>query len=101
MLLAAAQVDRFVVAVLDMQPDGVFVEFAAGVEVHHVEHGMAAPDDVEGRIEDMGRDGHVLFFQFLNLVGPHGEEAPPGAVSNHDEPVAHPSRRGASGRSSG
>ena len=41
MLLAAAQIDRVVVAILDMQPDGVFVKRAAGVEVGHVEHGVA------------------------------------------------------------
>ena len=58
MLLAAAQVNRSVVAILDMQPDGVFVELAAGVEVDHVEHGVAGPDDVERRIEDVLRNGH-------------------------------------------
>ena len=58
MLLAAAQVDRLVVAILDMQPDGVFVKLAAGIQVGHVEHDMAAPDDVERRIEDVLRHGH-------------------------------------------
>ena len=51
MLLAAAQINRLVVAILDMQPDRVFVEFAAGIQVDHVEHDVAAPDDVERRIE--------------------------------------------------
>src|ERR1700721_4173491 len=58
MLLAASQIDRFVVAILDMQPDGVLVKFAAGIEVDHVEHDMAAADDVERRIEDVLRGGH-------------------------------------------
>src|SRR5258708_19011552 len=59
-LLAAAQVHGFVVAILDMQPDGVFVEFTAGVEVRDIEHGVAAADNVEGRIEDVLRNGHVM-----------------------------------------
>src|SRR5258708_2166103 len=58
-LLAAAQVDRSVVAILDMQADGVFVELAAGIEVAHVEHGVAAPDDVEWWIEDVRWCRHV------------------------------------------
>jgi hypothetical protein len=64
MLLAAAQIHRSVVAILDVQPDGVFIKLAAGVQVHHVKHDMAAPDDVERRIEDVLRNGHVKFFQF-------------------------------------
>ena len=64
MLLAAAQIYRVVVAVLDMQADGVLVERAAGIEVGHVEHDMAAPDDVERRIEDVWRNGHVVLFLF-------------------------------------
>jgi hypothetical protein len=59
MLLAAAQVNRFVVAVLDMQPDRGFVKRAAGVQVRHVKHDMAASDNVERRIESMLRNGHV------------------------------------------
>ena len=59
MLLAAAQINRSVVAILDMQADGVFVELAAGVQVDHVEHDVAAADDVERRIEDVLRHGHV------------------------------------------
>src|ERR1700687_5761772 len=43
-----------------MQPDGVFVEFAAGVQIHHVKHDMAAPDDIERRIEDVLRHGHAM-----------------------------------------
>src|SRR5258708_10042568 len=58
-LLAAAQVDRFVVAILDMQADGVFVELAAGIEVRDIEHGVAAPDDVERWIEDVRWCRHV------------------------------------------
>jgi hypothetical protein len=61
MLLAAAQVHRAVVAILDMQPDGVFVKLPAGVQIHHVEHDVAAPDDVEWRIEDVLWDGHERF----------------------------------------
>ena len=60
MLLAAAQVHRLVVAVLDMQPDGGFVKRAAGVQIRHVEHDVAASDDVERRIEDVLRNGHVV-----------------------------------------
>src|SRR4029453_1717093 len=60
MLLAAAQVHRLVVAILDMQSDVVFIELAAGIEIDHVEHDMAGSDDVEGRIEDMLRDGHAV-----------------------------------------
>ena len=58
MFLAAAQVRRVVVVVLDMKPDNVFVGCAARLEVGHVEHRMARSDDVEQRIEDLGRDGH-------------------------------------------
>jgi len=43
-----------------MQPDRVLIEPAAGIEVGHVEHGVAAPDDVEGRIEDMLWDRHAV-----------------------------------------
>ena len=57
-LLAAAQIHRPVVMILDMKPNDVFVERAAGFEVGHVEHGMARPYDVERRIEDVSRDGH-------------------------------------------
>jgi hypothetical protein len=60
MLLAAAQVYRVLVAILDMQANGVFVKLAARVQVGHIEHGMAAPDDVEGRIEDVLRNGHQV-----------------------------------------
>jgi hypothetical protein len=60
MLLAAAQVHRLVVAILDMQPDGVFVKLAAGIQVDHIEHDVAAPDDVERRIEDVLGNGHAV-----------------------------------------
>src|SRR5258705_11797815 len=60
MLLAAAQVDRLVVAILDMQPDVVFIKLAAGIQIDHVEHDVAGSDDVEGRIEDMLRNGHAV-----------------------------------------
>src|SRR5438034_2767754 len=60
MLLAAAQVDRAVVAVLGMEADGVLVEGAALVEVDDVEHRVAAADDVERRIEDVCRNGHAV-----------------------------------------
>src|SRR5207237_251434 len=60
MLLAAAQVDRAVVAVLGMEADGVLVEGAALVEIDDVEHRVAAADDVERRIEDVCRNGHAV-----------------------------------------
>ena len=60
MLLAAAQVYRLVVAVLDMEADGVLVEGAALVEVDDIKHGVAAADDVEGGIEDVCRNGHAV-----------------------------------------
>src|SRR5829696_3372507 len=44
MLLASAQVHRLVVAVLDMEADGVLVERAALVEGDDIKHGMAAAD---------------------------------------------------------
>src|ERR1700731_192753 len=93
MLLNAAQVYRFVVAVLDVQADGVFVERAARVQVHHVKHGVAAPDDVERRIEGMRRHRHVNLFQ-SSIFDPRGEEALLSAVSNHEARAVHPSRRG-------
>ena len=58
MLFGAAQIHRPVVAILDVEPDRGFVERAAGIEVHHVEHDMAGPDDIEGRIEDVLWNGH-------------------------------------------
>src|SRR3954447_26906667 len=61
MLLAAAQIDRLVVAVLDMKAYGVLVERAALVQVHDAEHGVAAADDVERRVEDVCRNGHERF----------------------------------------
>src|SRR5258708_6354161 len=39
--------------------DGVFVELAAGIEVRDIEHGVAAPDDVERWIEDVRWCRHV------------------------------------------
>ncbi len=71
MLLAGAEVDRLVVAVLDMHADGGFVKLAAGVEVGDIEHGMAGADDVERRIEDVFRDGHG----FLDTVVVPGRDA--------------------------
>src|SRR5438445_10269666 len=58
LLLAAAQIHRLVVAVLDMEADGGLVEGTALGEVDDIEHGMAAADDVEGGIEDVCRNGH-------------------------------------------
>ncbi len=69
MLLDAAQIHRAVVAVLDMEADGGLVERAAGIEIHHVEHDVAGPDDIEGRIEDVLRNGHVV--SFVKLVVDH------------------------------
>src|SRR6186713_2793550 len=69
MLLAAAQIDRLVVAVLDMQADGGLVERAAPVEVDDIEHGVTAADDVEGGIEDVCRNGHVASSDSLSFRG--------------------------------
>ena len=60
MFLSSAQVHGLVIAVLDMEADGGLVEFAAGVEIRHVEHGVAGADDVERRIEDVRRNGHAV-----------------------------------------
>src|SRR5882757_497476 len=68
MLLAAAQVGRSVVAVLDMEADGVFVEFAGGIEIDHVENDVAGPYDVEGRIEDVLRNGHGRFLEIRSFL---------------------------------
>ena len=81
MLLAAAQIDRAFVAVLDMQPDGVFVERAAGVEVGHVEHGMAAADDVEGRIEDVLSERACCFLKSEFVIPGWAE----GARASNDQ----------------
>src|SRR5260370_32311023 len=69
MLLAAAQVQRLGVVILDMESDGVFIERAAGVEVHHVEHGVARSDDVERWIEDVLWNGHRCFLKFARHSG--------------------------------
>src|SRR5436190_24170326 len=69
MLLAAAQVHRRGVAVLDMEADGVLVERAALVEVDDIKHGMAAADDVERRIENVCRNGHVVSSDSLSFRG--------------------------------
>ena len=58
MLLAATQIDRLVVAVLDMEADGVLVECTALVQVDDIKHGVAAADDVERRIENVCRHRH-------------------------------------------
>jgi hypothetical protein len=58
MFFASAQIDGSAVAILDMETDGVFVEFAARIQIHHVKHRVAASDDVEGRIEYVLRNGH-------------------------------------------
>jgi hypothetical protein len=59
MLFAAAQVYSAVVAVLHMQANGVLIELPAGIQIAHVKHHVAGPDDVEWRIEHMSRDGHT------------------------------------------
>src|SRR5262249_36225472 len=58
-LLAAAQVDRVQVCVLDVEADSGLVEIAACSQIGHVEHDVAGADDVEGRIEDVCRNGHT------------------------------------------
>src|SRR5437763_11423295 len=60
LLLAAAQIHRLVVAVLDMEADGVLIEGAALVEIDDIEHRVAAADDVERWVEDVCRNGHVV-----------------------------------------
>jgi len=62
MLFGAAQIHGLVVAVLDMEANGGFVERAASVQIRHVEHGVAGADDVERRIEDVLRNGHAVSF---------------------------------------
>ena len=70
-LFNSSQINRLIVAILDMQADGVFIECAACVQVHHVKHGVAAPDDVERRIEDVRRHGHGRFLRFFcQMLGP-------------------------------
>src|SRR6476660_5536467 len=59
MLVAAAQIDRLVVTIFNMQPDAGLIELAAGIQIDYVEHDMAAPDDVERRIEDVRWHRHV------------------------------------------
>src|SRR6516225_9540196 len=70
-LLAAAEIHRIVVAVLDMQADGGLVELAAELEIRHVEHGMARAYDVERRIEHVLRNGHLAFL-WSSRDGPQG-----------------------------
>jgi hypothetical protein len=69
MLLAAAQIDRLVVPVLDMEADGILIEGAALAEVNDIEHGVAAADDVEGRIENVCRNGHTVSLIWLVIPG--------------------------------
>src|SRR5580700_6999769 len=85
MLLAAAQINRAIVAILDMEADGGLIERAAGVEVGHVKHGMAAADDVERRIEDVLRNGHGVSSSPQSL--PLMVRRRASAVSNHAAPV--------------
>src|SRR5262249_25004297 len=58
MLLAAAQVDGAVVGILDMEANGGLVEVTARLQIGDIEHDMARADDVEGRSEDVRRNGH-------------------------------------------
>src|SRR5579871_701527 len=60
MLLAASKINRTLVGILDMQADRRLVEVAAPLQIGHVEHDMARADDVERRIEDMLRNGHMI-----------------------------------------
>src|SRR5581483_5732127 len=60
MLLDCAQIDRVVVGILDMQADRRLVELAAELQVGHIKHRVAGADDVEGRVEDVLRYGHVV-----------------------------------------
>jgi hypothetical protein len=81
MLLAAAQVHRAVVAILDMQPDGIFVKLPAGAQVHHVQYDVAASDDIERRIEGMLRDGHDV-----SLVSSSFRDGPKDQTRNLEIP---------------
>jgi hypothetical protein len=65
-----------------MEADSRFIERAAFLQVDHVEHDMAAPDDVEGRIEDVCRNGHVVFPALDSLTLMARRRA--RAVSNHE-----------------
>src|SRR5579859_6883407 len=58
MFFASAEIDRGAVALLDMQADGLFVEFTSRTQIDHVKHRVAASDDVEGWIEYVLRNGH-------------------------------------------
>ena len=60
---------RYKLSILDMETDDTLVKFGAGVEIDHVEHGVAGPDDVERRIEDVGGDGHARFLDWYVRVG--------------------------------
>jgi hypothetical protein len=60
MLLGGAQINEFVVGILDMQADNGLVEFAAQFQIGHVEHDMAGADDVERRLENVLRYGHCV-----------------------------------------
>src|SRR4051794_40419322 len=60
MLLATAQVHRFIVAILDMQPDSVLVELPTGVQIRDIKHSMAAPNDIKRGVEDVLRDRHTV-----------------------------------------
>src|SRR3981081_3839862 len=88
MLLAAAQIYRLVVVILDMEGDGVGVEVAAGVQVGHVEHGVAAPDDVERWIEDVLRNGHAVSSNSIchpvMLLGSAIADLTGPGIHNHD-----------------
>ena len=58
LFLAGAQIGRRIAPFLDMQADGVFVEFGTRLQIHHVQDDVAASDDVERRIEDVLWNGH-------------------------------------------
>src|SRR5690349_18134122 len=69
MLFAAAQIHRLEVGILGMEASGIFVERAALAEIDDVEHGMAAADDIEGGIEDVCRNGHVVSLLWIAIPG--------------------------------
>ena len=69
MLLAATQIERLVIAVLDMEAYGRFIELAADRKIRHVEDDMTAANDIEWRIEDVLRDRHNVSLR-IGLVPP-------------------------------
>ncbi len=60
-LLHAAEIDRVLAGILDLQADSALVEGAAGLEIARGQHRVAAAHDVERRVEDVCRQRAWLF----------------------------------------